>query len=177
MSRARMIALLGTAYVSLAVLANWLASAYVVTVPPTSLKAPAGVFCIGAVLVIRDWIQQLAGLAWSIALVPVAGLLSYLAATALGWTDLQKIAVASVIAFLASELVEAAVFTPVRRRSVPAGVLASGIVGAALDSWIFLTIAFGSLAFFEGQFVAKVEMVAVGTVLTLGRRAVAPVRA
>ncbi|MGC9973946.1 MAG: hypothetical protein ABSC36_00970, partial [Gaiellaceae bacterium] len=50
---------LATCYLGLVILANWLASAYVVGVPLTEYQAPAGVFCIGAVLVLRDWIQQL----------------------------------------------------------------------------------------------------------------------
>ncbi len=157
-------------YVGLVILANWLASAYLVHVPFTPYLAPAGVFCIGAVLVIRDWLQQLAGLWASLLLVYLAGLLSYLAGIAFGWTDLQKIAIASVVAFSVSETVEALVFTPLRRRSLSAGVLASGIVGSALDSWIFLSLAFGSLALFPGNFWGKVEMVALGTALTAARR-------
>lgn len=62
---------LSAAFVGLAVFANWLASKYVVTVPLTDYVAPAGVFCIGAALVLRDWIQQLAGLWWTLALVEV----------------------------------------------------------------------------------------------------------
>jgi uncharacterized PurR-regulated membrane protein YhhQ (DUF165 family) len=164
-------AALALSYVGLAVLANWLASKYVVHVPFTPYLAPAGVFCIGGVLVLRDWFQQIAGLWWSLALVYVAGLISYVAGVALEWTDLQKIAVASVVAFTVSETAEAVVFTPIRRRNLPLGVFASGMVGNALDSWIFLTLAFGSTAFFPGQFIGKGEMIALGTVLTMGRRA------
>jgi uncharacterized PurR-regulated membrane protein YhhQ (DUF165 family) len=132
-------AALALSYVGLAVLANWLASKYVVHVPFTPYLAPAGVFCIGGVLVLRDWFQQIAGLWWSLALVYVAGLISYVAGVALEWTDLQKIAVASVVAFTVSETAEAVVFR--------------------------------STAFFPGQFIGKGEMIALGTVLTMGRRA------
>lgn len=170
-------AALAAVYVGLAILANWLASAYIIHVPFTPYLAPAGVFCIGAVLVIRDWLQQLAGLYWSLGLVYLAGLASYLAGLAFGWTDLQKIALASVVAFTVSETVEALIFTPIRRRSLSAGVLLSGVAGSALDSWIFLSIAFGSLAFFPGQFWAKTMMVAVGTALTAARRWAFPVLA
>lgn len=173
----RLTAALAAAYVALAVLANWLASRYTITVPLTAYVAPAGVLCIGAVLVIRDWLQQLAGLAWSLLLMVVAGAASYLIAEAAGWTSLRKIAVASVVAFLASETLEAVVFTPLRRRSLTAGVAASGLVGNALDSWLFLTLAFGSTAYFAGNFVGKAEMVAVGAALTAARRAVLPIPA
>jgi hypothetical protein len=57
-------ALTGT-FVGLVILANWLTSKYVVDVPFTPYVAPAGVFCIAAVLVLRDWMQQLRGLLWT----------------------------------------------------------------------------------------------------------------
>lgn len=167
--------LLGAGYLGLAIAANWLAAAYTVRVPFTDLLAPAGVFAIGGILVLRDWLQQLAGLLPTMGLVYVAGLVSWGVAEAAGWTSLQQIAIASVVAFTVSETVEAVVFTPLRNRSLTVGVLASGIVGTALDSWLFLTIAFGSLAFFRGQFVGKGEMVLIGAALTATRRAVLPV--
>jgi uncharacterized PurR-regulated membrane protein YhhQ (DUF165 family) len=165
---------LAAGYLALAILANWLAAAYTVHVPLTDLVAPAGVFAIGGILVLRDWLQQLAGLRWTMALVYVAGLVSWGVAEAAGWSSLQKVAVASVVAFTVSETIEAVVFTPLRNRNLAAGVLASGVVGTAVDSWLFLTIAFGSLAFFWGQFAGKVEMVLVGAALTATRRALVP---
>src|SRR5205814_1373568 len=121
---------LALVYVGLVVLANWLASKYVVSVGFGYL-APAGVYAIGAVLVLRDWIQQLAGLKATMAMVYVAGLASWVIGNAAGWTSLQRIAVASVVAFTISETVEALVFTPVRRRSLTLGVALSGTVGNA----------------------------------------------
>jgi len=166
---------LSAAFIALAVLANWLASKYVVNVPLTSYVAPAGVFCIGAALVLRDWIQQLAGLWWTIALVIIGGGASYLIGDVAGWTGLQKISVASLVAFIVSETVEAAVFTPIRNRNLTAGVLASGMIGNAIDSWLFLTLAFGSTAFFWGNFIGKAEMILVGGLLTAARRYALPV--
>jgi uncharacterized PurR-regulated membrane protein YhhQ (DUF165 family) len=157
------------------ILANWLASAYVVGVPLTPYTAPAGVFCIGAVLVLRDWIQQLRGLFWTMPLVYTAGLISWAAGDLAGWTALEKIAIASVVAFTVSETVEAVVFTPIRNRNLSAGVALSGTIGNAVDSYLFLTIAFGSTAFFWGQFWGKSEMIAIGTALTMMRRKIAPV--
>ena len=162
-------------YVGLVILANWLASAYVVDVPLTPYSAPAGVFCIGAVLVLRDWIQQLRGLYWTMPLVYAAGLISWAAGDLAGWTALEKIAIASVVAFSVSETVEALVFTPLRKRNLSLGVALSGTVGNAIDSYLFLTIAFSSTAFFWGQFWGKSEMIAIGTLLTLMRRKLAPV--
>src|SRR5438552_3648164 len=125
-----------------------------------------GVFCIGAVLVLRDWLQQLRGLLWTMPLVYAAGLASWGIGDAAGWTRLEKIAVASVVAFTVSETLEAIVFTPLRKRSLTLGVAVSGTAGNALDSWLFLQLAFGSQAFFTGQFIGKGEMIALGTLLT-----------
>jgi len=177
MSTRRVAVTLSLVYVGLAVLANWLASRYIVRVPFTDYLAPAGVFCIGAILVLRDWLQQLAGLAWTLILVLIGGGASYLIGEAAGWTSLRKIAVASLAAFVVSETVEAAVFTPLRRRHLTAGVALSATVGNAIDSWLFLTLAFGSLAFFAGNFVGKLEMIVVGVALTACRRVLLPVTA
>jgi uncharacterized PurR-regulated membrane protein YhhQ (DUF165 family) len=165
--------LLASGYVALVILANWLASRYIVSVG-FGRVAPAGVFCIGGVLVLRDWLQQLRGLFWTMPLVYAAGLASWGIGDAAGWTRLEKIAVASVVAFTVSETVEAVVFTPLRKRSLTLGVALSGTVGNAIDSWLFLQLAFASQAFFVGQFIGKGEMIALGTMLTLGRRRLLP---
>jgi uncharacterized PurR-regulated membrane protein YhhQ (DUF165 family) len=169
-------AILASGFVGLVVLANWLASRYVVSVG-FGRVAPAGVFCIGGVLVLRDWLQQLRGLRWTMPLVYAAGVLSWGIGDAAGWTSLQKIAVASLVAFTVSETVEAVVFTPLRNRSLSFGVLASATVGSALDSYVFLALAFGSQAFFVGQFIGKGEMIALGTAVTLVRRRLLPAAA
>lgn len=166
---------LSACYVALAVLANWLASAYLVHVPLTTYIVPAGVFCVGAILVLRDWLQQLAGLRWTMYLIVTGGAASYLIGTLAGWTALQKIAVASLAAFVVSETVEAVVFTPIRKRSLTFGVALSATVGNAIDSWLFLALAFGSQAFFAGTFIGKLEMIAVGVALTAARRKRLPV--
>jgi uncharacterized PurR-regulated membrane protein YhhQ (DUF165 family) len=166
---------LAAGYVGLVILANWLASAYTVDVPLTPYSAPAGVFCIGAVLVLRDWMQQLRGLALTMPLVYLAGLVTWGVGYLAGWRGWQDVAVASVVAFSVSETIEALVFTPLRRRNLSLGVALSGTIGNAVDSYLFLAIAFGSTFFFWGQFWGKSEMIALGTVLTMMRRKLAPV--
>jgi queuosine precursor transporter len=170
----RLYAVLSAVFVGLVVLANWLASRFVIHVPLTPYLAPAGVFCIGGVLVLRDWLQQLGGLWRTMALTYAAGLLSWLVGDLAGWTSLQKIAVASVIAFTVSETVEALVFTPIRKRNLTLGVGLSATVGNAVDSWLFLTLAFSSTAFFWGQFWGKSEAIAVGVAITFARRRLIP---
>jgi uncharacterized PurR-regulated membrane protein YhhQ (DUF165 family) len=173
----RMFVLLGAAFVALVLLANWLAARYVVHVPLTPYLAPAGVFCIGGVLVLRDWMQQLGGLWKTMPLVYAAGLVSWVVGEVAGWTSLQKIAVASIVAFTVSETVEAFVFTPIRRRNLSVGVALSATVGNVVDSYVFLTLAFASTAFFWGQFWGKTEAIVIGVLLTVARRRLAPVPA
>lgn len=160
---------LALAYMGLVVFANWLASTYIVSVG-FGYVAPAGVFAIGAVLVLRDWIQQLSGLKATMAMVYISGLASWVVGNVAGWTSLQKVALASVVAFTISETVEAIVFTPIRRRNLSLGVGLSGTVGNALDSFVFLAIAFGSQQYFVGQFLGKTWMILAGTLATLMRR-------
>jgi hypothetical protein len=165
---------LSCVFVGLVVLANWLASRFVIHVPLTPYLAPAGVFCIGGVLVLRDWLQQIGGLWRTMGLTYAAGLLSWLVGDLAGWTSLQKIAVASVIAFTVSETIEALVFTPIRKRNLTVGVGLSATVGNAVDSWLFLTLAFSSTAFFWGQFWGKSEAIAIGVAITFARRRLVP---
>lgn len=169
---------LAVTYVVLVVLANWLASKYLITVPFTHYLAPAGVLCVGAVLVMRDWVQQMKGLAWALALIVIAGVLSYASGFVFGYSNLQKIALASLAAFAVSEgIFETLIFTPLRKRNFTFAVALSATVGNAVDSVVFLWLAFGSLAFFAGNFVGKFEMIAVGVALTAVRRWKIPVTA
>src|SRR5690349_19859107 len=167
--------LLAVGYVGLAVLANWLSSRYVWPVG-FGLVAPGGVFAVDVVICRRDRINQRSP-TLTVTLIPIASALSCGIGEVAGWSGLQKIAVASVAAFLVSETVEWAVFAPIRKRSLTLGVALSGSVGIALDSYVFLTLAFGSLAFFDGQMVGKAEALAAGVALTAARRKVLPVAA
>jgi uncharacterized PurR-regulated membrane protein YhhQ (DUF165 family) len=78
---------------------------------------------------------------------------------------------ASGVAFLVSESADLAVYTPLERRWV-LGVLASNVVGAIVDSVIFLWLAFSSLALLKGQVVGKLWMTAAAVaLLVVARRA------
>jgi uncharacterized PurR-regulated membrane protein YhhQ (DUF165 family) len=65
------------------------------------------------------------------------------------------IALASIFAFGVSELVDFAAYTYVRKYGRALAVAVSGLVGAIMDSIAFLYIAFGSLAYVEGQIFGK----------------------
>ena len=112
------------------------------------VMAPSGVLMIGAALVLRDLVQRSYGIATSLACIVVGALISFLVAP-------PAIAAASAAAFLFSELVDFAIYTPVARRSFALAILASCTAGALADSALFLWLAFGSLAFIWGQFVGK----------------------
>lgn len=127
------------------------------------LHAPSGVLVIGAALVLRDMVQESGG--------AKAALLAILIGAALSWfLAPPAIVIASVAAFALAETADLAVYTPLRQRQLGLAVLASGIVGAVVDSAVFLWLAFGSLAFIEGQVLGKAWMsVAAFAVLLLLR--------
>ncbi len=81
-----------------------------------------------------------------------------------------KIAVASGIAFLLSELADFAVYAPLRERRWLLAVGASSLVGLIIDSALFLWIASGSLDFIWGQMVGKIWTTLLAVVLLLALR-------
>jgi len=128
------------------------------------LDAPSGVLMVGATLVLRDILHERLGAAWALAAIMVGGILSW-------WVAAPTLVLASVLAFTLSELADFAVYAPLRKRRLAFAVLASGIMGSVIDSAVFLWLAFGSLAFIEGQIVGKIWMSAAAfIVLTAMRR-------
>ncbi len=117
------------------------------------LSAPSGVLMAGLALVLRDLVQRRLGITASVAAVGAGGLLSVAIAPV-------PVAVASTAAFLLSELADLLVYTPLQRRRFLTAVIASSAVGLAVDSAVFLKLAFGSLDFLPGQIVGKLWMVA-----------------
>lgn len=132
------------------------------------LMAPSGVLMVGLALVLRDWLHELGGRGMAFAAILVGAGLSFGLAT-------PALAVASGAAFLLSETADLAVYAPLRQRHRPLAVMASGVVGAAVDSALFLWLAFGSLDFLAGQVVGKLWMSAGAAVLlwALSRRRLA----
>jgi queuosine precursor transporter len=123
----------------------------VVPVAP-GLMAPSGVMMAGIALVLRDLVQRRLGTAISALAIIIGSGLSALLAPA-------SLVVASATAFLLSEFVDLAVYTPLARRRLVAAVIASSSVGLVVDSVVFLWLAFGSLDFLAGQVVGKAWMV------------------
>lgn len=129
-------------------------------------QAPSGVLWIGVALVARDWIQMLAGKRAVLAAIAVGVALSYVVNPA--------VATASAVAFALGELADFGVYTPLAERGrIFAGVLLSGLVGAVIDSLVFLQIAFGSTMFWQGQVIGKTWISLLGAGVMVGvRRAV-----
>lgn len=142
-------------------MANWMLGNVGTVCPPDSpcllpvgfgLMAPSGVLMAGLALVFRDLVQRRLGKSWAVAAIIVGALLSYLLAP-------PALVVASAVAFLLSELVDFAVYTPLQERRLILAVVASSVVGLVIDSVVFLYLAFGSLDFLSGQIVGKAWMV------------------
>jgi queuosine precursor transporter len=150
-------------YVGTIFAANWAITRYgLVTVAP-GLVAPAGVYFAGLAFTLRDLTQNLLGRRWVVAAI--------LAGAAASWVVSSSFAIASAVAFLISETADFAVYTPLAERRWLAAVAASNVVGAVVDSVVFLTIAFHSLDLLRGQVVGKLWMTLLAViVLSLARR-------
>ncbi|MBN9455894.1 MAG: VUT family protein [Bosea sp. (in: a-proteobacteria)] len=116
------------------------------------IDAPSGVLMIGLALVLRDIVQRRLGALFGLGAIAIGTLISALLAP-------PAIVLASVSAFLLSELADFAIYTPLQRRRFVTAVVASGIAGLVVDSIVFLYLAFGSLDFLAGQIIGKAWMI------------------
>jgi queuosine precursor transporter len=148
------------AFASCVPLANWLienvghclpGGPCVVPVAP-GLTAPSGVLVAGAALVLRDLVQRRLGFLWGAAAIAIGAALSALFAP-------PALVIASTAAFVFSETADLAVYTPLQKKGLIAAAVASSVVGLAIDSIVFLFLAFGTLTFLPGQIVGKLWMV------------------
>lgn len=125
------------------------------TVTILGLTAPSAVLVVGVSFSLRDAAQQTLGKWWIAVGILVGAALS-------AWLASPGLALASCIGFGASEALDLAVYTPLADRGKwMSALVASNTVGAAIDSLLFLWIAFGweSLhAFFWPQFWLKALM-------------------
>lgn len=131
------------------VAANW-AVAHLPAIPVGfGQYAPAGVLFAGLAFTCRDAIQEVAGRAATLLAIAIGTALSIVLAS-------PGLAFASAAAFAVSEVADMAVYTPLRNRGhVTAALGLSNTVGAAIDSALFLSLAFGSLGYFWGQMLGK----------------------
>ncbi len=130
--------------------------------------APSGVLTIGIAFVLRDIVQEQLGFLYSVGGILLGTILSATFAP-------PELAIASASAFFVAELLDLLVYTPLRKRYYILAVLLSGLVGSAIDSYVFLMVAFGSTQYFFGQFIGKSLMVIISAPLAFYlRRVVAP---
>jgi queuosine precursor transporter len=149
------------AFVGSVLAANWAVATFGLVSIGFGLVAPAGTYFAGVALALRDGVQESAGVWWAAAAIVVGSALSYVVAG-------PALAVASAAAFLLSEMLDLAVYTPLRQWSWVVAVIASGVLGAAVDTWAFLTLAGFPVSggTFAAQLVAKaVYVMPVGLVL------------
>lgn len=157
-------------YIGTVFAANWAITDIGMVPVGFGLLAPAGVYFAGLAFTLRDLTHEALGRRVVLLAILVGAVLSGLLSPAL--------ALASGAAFLVSELADFAVYTPLRERSWLGAVALSNTVGLALDSVLFLWLAFGSLDYLPGQVVGKAWMTALAVgVLWVGRRALSERRA
>lgn len=144
------------AYMATIPIANWMIGNVGTCIPngpcliPVGfgLSAPSGVLMIGAALLLRDAVHEQFGARLAILAIVIGAALSGLFAP-------SALAIASGTAFLLSELADFCVYAPLRQKRIYSAVVLSGIVGAIVDSGVFLFLAFGSLDFIAGQVIGK----------------------
>jgi uncharacterized PurR-regulated membrane protein YhhQ (DUF165 family) len=127
------------------------------------LAATAGTYFAGMTFILRDTLQDTAGKAATLAVIAVGAVLSFLIAD-------PFIALASAAAFALAELADLAVYTPLRKRGYIRAAVVSNIVGALIDTVVFLTIAgFPVMTALPGQMVGKllVTLAAVAVVVAV----------
>jgi len=146
------------AFVATVFAANWAINRFGIVSVGFGLHAPAAVYFAGLAFTLRDLVQRTLGKTAVVAAIVVGAVCSAFVSPSLAF--------ASGCAFLVSELCDFAVYTPLARRRPIAAVAASNTVGAFVDSLIFLSLAFHSLALFWGQVVGK-SWVTLATVLVL----------
>lgn len=152
------------AYIAMVPLANWTLQTFGILVVG-ALLIPAGTLWAGLAFTLRDLVQEQLGRLWTVAAILIGAALSVFIS--------PQFALASGVAFLASEFSDFAVYTPLRERHWLTAVAASNTIGLLVDSVLFLSLAFGSLEFLAGQIVGKGLMTLLAVVvLGMGRRAV-----
>ena len=106
------------------------------------LIVPVGSLFAGAVFILRDLVQLRHGKRKTYTTILWAALISAALSVAIG--DTAHVAAASVVAFFVSEAADTEIFSRLRR-SLPARILLSGIVGGCLDSAVFVILGLSPL--------------------------------
>lgn len=136
-------------YIAAVVAANWLTNRFGFVPAGFGLMTTAGTYAAGAALLARDVVQDTTGRLSVLCAIAAGALLSAEFST-------PALAVASGTAFLVAELADMAVYTPLRERGWARAVLVSNVLGAVLDTVVFLWLAgFPIWSAVPGQLVGK----------------------
>lgn len=164
-------------FIATIVAANIVTTRYGMVPVGLGLTATAGTYFAGLAFILRDLVQDKAGRTWVATLIVAGGALSFLMCAPFisgpqtGPATWWRIALASMTAFLLSEATDFAVYTPLRRRGYIRAAVASNVVGATLDTAVFLSIAGIPLkAAFAGQMVGKIAVTLAVVVLVAAIR-------
>ena len=152
-------------FVTVAVAANVLTNEFGMVPVGFGLVTTAGTFAAGLVLLVWDGLQDAAGRWWVLAAIAVGAGLS-------AWLGGPALALASGVAFAVSELADAAVYTPLRRKGWARAATASGVVGSVVDSLMFLWLAGFPMSALPGQLLVKIGVTVAVVGLVVVARAV-----
>jgi uncharacterized PurR-regulated membrane protein YhhQ (DUF165 family) len=121
------------------------------------LLVTAGTYAAGLALSLRDALHDAGGIRWVMFAIGGGALLSLVLADG-------RIAIASAVAFLVAELLDLAVYAPLRRRAWRTAVVASNVIGAIADTFLFLALAGFPIspAAMGGQLLVKAVWVTAG---------------
>lgn len=152
---------LAAAFVATVYAANWALEQYgLIELPVIGWMAPAGVFFAGLGFGLRDALHEAGGRSWVFACIAIGAGLSYWVSDGVTIPGGHaSIAVAGGIAFALSELADFAIYAPLRDRQWIGAVVLSNLVGAVIDSALFLWLAFGAADAMGGQVLGKALMI------------------
>lgn len=144
--------------------ANYVTTRYGLIPVGFGLMATAGTYFAGLTFILRDLLQDSAGKAVTVGVILLGAGLSFALAS-------PFIALASAAAFALAELADLAVYTPLRKRGYIRAAVASNIVGALVDTVVFLTIAgFPLQQAFAGQMTGKLALTALAVLAVAAYR-------
>lgn len=113
------------------------------------LYSPSGVLIMGMALVLRDYVHEKFGL-------KIAACAIIIGATMAAAFSPPALVTAAVVSWLLAEGSDLVVYDQMRQRGMLAlAVLISGTVGAAVDTLLFLYLAFGDVSLFWGNVLGK----------------------
>jgi uncharacterized PurR-regulated membrane protein YhhQ (DUF165 family) len=112
------------------------------------LMSTSGALPIGAMFVLRDFVQRRFGLAVSACAVVMGAALA-------GYLTVPSLVVASATGIFVAGSVDLLIYTWIARKNFVTAVITSSLISAVVDSAVFLWIAFSSLDLLAGQTLAK----------------------